>query len=456
VKHHRLLTFCIACLTLTAPAGAAQVVVHAVHEPPALLSQADILPLPAVDLVKERLADEKRITSGSTAHFAAVLDVDVDPWKAGNWTLVDGADKPTARWLLRVRSPGALSLSLAFQRFVMPEGGSLRLLSADGRFEAGPFTAADVELHGELWTPPLPTDDLLLELVLPVAAFDHLELELTRVHHGYAGFGEPADDKAGDCNSDVACVDDGAWREPARSVALLAIEGVRYCSGFLINNTRQDGRPLLMTAGHCGVNAKNAASVVAMWNFEKTTCDGEVGDLESRDYQTGARLLAIHRSADLVLLELDDPPDPKLGLVYAGWDRSDVDPIEAAVIHHPNTSYKRIAVTDGPVRTTLHLDKTERSTGNHLFVPSWRLGTTEGGSSGAPLFNADRRAVGVLHGGYAACGNHEADWFGRLGSAWQGAAPKNRLRDWLDPLDSQVLALDALVPKAAPAATAKR
>jgi hypothetical protein len=97
------------------------------------------------------------------------------------------------------------------------------------------------------------------------------------------------------------------------------------------------------------------------------------------------------------------------------------------------------------VRPTLHLDATERRDGNHLYVPFWSVGSTEGGSSGSPLFNGDQRVVGLLHGGYAACGNREGDWFGRLASAWHGPAPQYRLRDWLDPTDSQVLVLDALV-----------
>ncbi|MCG8459525.1 MAG: hypothetical protein MI919_24870, partial [Holophagales bacterium] len=137
---------------------------------------------------------------------------------------------------------------------------------------------------------------------------------------------------------------------------------------------------------------------------------------------------------------------PSLGLVYLGWDRSDSDPLEAVTIHHPGTSRKRISVARGPLYSTSHLDRRQRPGANHLFVPSWQRGTTEGGSSGAPLLGPDGRVVGTLHGGYAACGNREGDWFGRLSAAWWGPGPSLRLRDWLDPEDSQAIVLDPLVP----------
>ncbi len=73
------------------------------------------------------------------------------------------------------------------------------------------------------------------------------------------------------------------------------------------------------------------------------------------------------------------------------------------------------------------------------------MGSTEGGSSGAPLYNQDMRVVGLLHGGYAACGDARADWFGRFSVAWAGAgSSRTRLSDWLDPLATGAVTLDGL------------
>lgn len=63
---------------------------------------------------------------------------------------------------------------------------------------------------------------------------------------------------------------------------------------------------------------------------------------------------------------------------------------------------------------------------------------TEPGSSGSPLYNADRRLVGVLSGGPSACGatgTSLRDQYGGLFHAWEGVGtPITRMRDHLDPL----------------------
>lgn len=420
---HRLLP-----LLLVALAGllVAQPILAQVEQGRLLLSAPDSLSL--------WRADEDRLDQGRVAHYAAVHDVNVTPWDEDDaWELVDDQ----AFWSLRITSPGALSLSLAFERFRMPEGGELEIVSADGE-RVGPFTSEDNEAHGQLWTPPLVGDELTLELRVGVDQLDDLELRLRRIHHGYAGFGEPPP-RSRECHRNVACSEAEEWADQSRSVALISVAGVRFCSGFLVNNTALDGRPLFMTAAHCGITEKNAPSVVVMWNFQTNTCDSKVAPTETQGgFQTGATLRAVHRPTDTTLIELDDAPSPELGVFYAGWDRSVTVPEQATVIHHPNTDVKRISFDFDPLTATKHLEDTASARANHLRIASWDLGSTEGGSSGAPLFNADRRVVGQLHGGWASCGNKRSDWFGRFAMAWQ------KLSRWLDPIGSDAVVLDGL------------
>ncbi len=414
--------------------------------------------LPAIDAEEVLLADQRRAAVGQQPHYAATIDVDIDPFgDAGTWEVV-GPGR-TARWRLRLVSRGALSLNLAFTRFRMPPGGSLELISADGR-RVGPWTELDNEDHGQLWTPPISTEDLMLELRLPIDQVDGLELELTRVHHGYAGFGESgpraAGPRSGLCHRDVACSEAELWSDQTRSVALISVDGRSFCTGFLVNNTALDGRPFLITANHCGVTSRNAPSVVVLWNYQSTVCDAGGRDtgvvLGSNEFQTGAIWRAAHRPTDTLLLELDDSPAP-FGVFYAGWDRSPADPARSTVIHHPNADRKSISFDFDRATTTLHLgnepqrstDPVERGSGAHIRIADWDMGSTEGGSSGAPLFNEDKRVVGLLHGGYAACGDSRADWFGRLSEAWDGAGRSGvRLSDWLDPLATGAVTLDGL------------
>jgi hypothetical protein len=405
----------------------------------AQVQSVDRYVLPRIDMEKIRADDEARVERGEVPHYAAAREVRITPWSHGDWQPT-GEDE--ARWRLRLSSPGAKSLNLAFGRFRMPPGGKLTIATPDGRHRIGPFTEDDNDAHGQLWTPPLAASELVLNLRMPVDRLEELELELTKIHHGYAGFGAPPP-KSGDCHVDVACTEAEPWSDQTRSVGLVSIAGVRFCTGFLINNTALDSRPLFLIAEHCGLEAADAPSVVVMWNHQRTVCDGPQAP-ENERFQTGAVLRASHRPTDTVLLELDDPPDPEAGVYFAGWDRRATAPGRVAAIHHPNTDVKRISFADGAV-PTWHLMRSPVAAGNHLRVGQWDLGTTEGGSSGAPLFNQDRRVVGLLHGGYAACGNRRADWFGRLSVAWDGdGRPGSRLSDWLDPIASGASTLDGL------------
>ncbi|MDA7716928.1 GEVED domain-containing protein [bacterium] len=63
----------------------------------------------------------------------------------------------------------------------------------------------------------------------------------------------------------------------------------------------------------------------------------------------------------------------------------------------------------------------------HWQITDWNDGTTEGGSSGSALFDQNKRIIGQLHGGYAACGNDRGDWYGRLSVTYPNIC------QWLSP-----------------------
>src|SRR5690606_14245454 len=125
----------------------------------------------------------------------------IRPSTDGTW-----ADEGTdARlWRLRIHAPGARSLNLGFTAYYMPAGGELRVRAARGEPEVGPFTAADNEQHGQLWTPVVPADDIVVEVRVPRAEQDDLLLELTAINVGYRGF-EASLERSGTCNVDVVC-----------------------------------------------------------------------------------------------------------------------------------------------------------------------------------------------------------------------------------------------------------
>jgi len=97
---------------------------------------------------------------------------------------------------------------------------------------------------------------------------------------------------------------------------------------------------------------------------------------------------------------------------YLGWDRIGQDATTAVAIHHPATDEKSISFEYQSTRIASFGVLGSPGDGTHVMVVDWDVGTTEPGSSGSPLFNQDHRLIGTLHGGGAACGNNEPDWYG--------------------------------------------
>jgi len=404
-------------------------------------SSVELLGAPAVDVEAARAEDEVRREQGLPPRYAIPNPVAVSPWSHGTWETLEAG---TSMWRLRIRSPGALSINLGFTGYDMPRGGRLLVYSADGDHIVGPFTERDNEAHGELWTPVVLSDDIVVELTLPSKELDDLKLELGSINVGYRGFGELLTRDPGWCNIDVVCPEGDGWRSDIASVGVISTGGSTFCTGFMVNNTAQDATPYFMTANHCGIDTGNDQSLVVYWNHESPNC-GDLSGGSLSDYQTGSLHLASCSNSDATLVLLDDDPDPEHGVTFAGWDRSSANPTSAVAIHQPDAAEKCISFEYDACTTTSYLNTSTPGDGTHIRVIDWDEGTTEPGSSGSPLFDQNHRVVGQLHGGYAACGNDESDWYGRFSVSWSSAG----LGSWLDPLGTGQTALDLYDPAAA-------
>jgi hypothetical protein len=132
---------------------------------------------------------------------------------------------------------------------------------------------------------------------------------------------------------------------------------------------------------------------------------------------------------------------------FAGWDNSGTIPTTTVSIHHPSGDIKKIAFDDNPATISQAMGSTEA---NSTWTVQWdRNTTTEGGSSGSPLFDQSRRIIGQLWGGGASCQNLTApDYYGRVSSSWEpvGSNSTNQLKHWLDPLNSGAAFIDGFDP----------
>ena len=399
----------------------------------------------APDLDREALAREDlaRREQGLPSRFALVQEVSLTPETSGTWeTLPSGR----SLWRLRIYSRDVLSLNLGFSRFWLPPEARLLVYPASGEGLVQSYDESDNAAHGQLWTPVLLTDEVVVELEVDPVLRWQVELELTSIGRGYRLFGEDLTDKSGSCNIDVVCPEGNPWRDEIDAVGVYTRGGDTVCTGFMVNNTAEDGTSYFMTAYHCLVRENLAPSVVVYWNFQSPVCGLQGGGVLD-DNQTGAILRAEYETSDVTLLELEETPDPAFGVKYAGWNRGSGVPTGAVCIHHPNTDEKSISFENDPLSVTSYLVNVGPGDGTHLRVGDWDAGTTEPGSSGAPLFDQNHKVVGQLHGGGAACGNNLPDWYGWFKVSWTGGGTSSdRLSDWLDPLGTGALTVETIDP----------
>ncbi|HEV2846135.1 MAG TPA: hypothetical protein VG477_14870 [Thermoanaerobaculia bacterium] len=423
-----------------------------------------------LDLAHIGEEDAMRDRLGMPPRFAIPEKVSITPANHGTW---EDLGNGQMLWRLRILGrEGTTSLNLGFTRFKLTPGSRLLLYSADGTQIGTPFTAAHNEKHGQLWTPVIVTNDLIVELTVPKKQKKTAQLELGWINQGYRGFGTQSSadyEKSGSCNLDVECLDPGdTWRDETRAVGVISTGGSTFCTGSLVNNTANDRKMFFMTANHCGINSGNAASLVVYWNYQNSFCrtpgsaaSGQVGDGLLTQFHTGSFFRASYSPSDVTLVELDDPPVTLYNHHWAGWDRSTgTQPCSAAApcasIHHPSTDEKRITYVITDMVSTSYNNPTTPGDGTHLWA-RWAIdppgpftvpGVTEPGSSGSPLYNNAGRFVGQLHGGPSSCGatgNNLSDYYGRFSVSWTGGGTNStRLSNWLDPGNTGAVTTDGL------------
>ncbi len=106
-----------------------------------------------LDLTTIASEDRVREQLGLPPRFAIPQQVAMSPRTHGTWERLPGGK---LLWRLRIIGrEGASNLNLGFGRFKLPPNARLLVYSTDGRKQLRPFTAADNDVHGQLWTPVL-------------------------------------------------------------------------------------------------------------------------------------------------------------------------------------------------------------------------------------------------------------------------------------------------------------
>ena len=139
------------------------------------------LRLPDLDVQALQDQDQNR-PKDAPLRFATTTEISINPATYGRWeSTVDDLQV----WRLKIISPQALSLSLGFTSFDMPTGGCLFIYSPDHNQVLGPYTMEDNAEHGQLWTPTLDGEEVVIEVSVPERDVSRMQLVLGSINQGY-------------------------------------------------------------------------------------------------------------------------------------------------------------------------------------------------------------------------------------------------------------------------------
>ena len=353
------------------------------------------------------------------------------PEIGGTWAWTEEGQRV---WRVTIRAPGARALRVRFEGFSAQ--GSLWMYGDEwsGPY-VGPYRDTGPQGNGSFWSAFVFAESVIVEylpddaVTAPESVPFRIPSVASIIDEGFPVPGRSAKDRRNEdrglqprslagCHLDVSCYPDLQKRDQP-SVAKLHItkpEGTFSCTGFLINpKYESDSRLLLLTAGHCIPSREVASDVSFLWNWQTERCYGDPNWrrwAEPLDWTYGATLVVAKddRYDDFALLVLNKADVRAVtGWMSKGWTTAEVRTGErVSTVSHPDGNYKRAAFGRVVRRTW-----TGHSTLGFKTI-QWRLGTTEGGSSGSPVLKWQDgywRVVGILAGDNAESLD-DASWWG--------------------------------------------
>lgn len=369
-------------------------------------------------------------------------------------------------WRVGIRSKGAYSLNILFSKFKLPPGAQLFVYNSDQSEILGSYTEKNNTNLSMLPVQPVGGDELIVEYQEPSRATFRGEIEIGEVNHDFVGIFRATEprDPAQSCHPNLVCYPEDI--QPGSGVVGLIINGSTYCTGSLVNNTAEDGIPYLLTATHCLNNNyfferndpftrwqnygksdgwlydKVAGSIVAFFNYNSPLCDIDIrGPLQMT--MASADSVLISERHDMSLLRLKETPPAEYQPYFLGWNAGSSPSAPFHGLHHPNGGIKKVAIEEDRLSLgSFTLPNSYQAEPNSFWeVRAWNTGATEGGSSGSPLLDREKRILGTLTGGVSMCSSPKGpDSYASLFKLWdveESLNNPNSIRHYLDPTDSQ-------------------
>lgn len=383
-------------------------------------------------------ADQHNDSLGESYRFAYPISVNLDMNNSGEWFDLENGDR---MWRLTVSCPDAKSIYFNFNKFWIPDGGSLHIYDYEKKKYIGPLTYkvndGTKNNPGKFSNQLLESNKVILEYFVPKDKIKEGILSIVEIYYGYRDFPmgngtEPGPDwvksENGACSCytgfdvDVNCIEGQNFDNQKTSVAKLVKDGTAFCSGVLINNVLKDGQLYFLTAGHC-ISLENDAVFGTIhsldwtiyWNYENMYCEND--NILKQVFATyGATVIAnsgfdsvynknlkawIVESIvpDFALLKLKQSPyDVGFNAYYSGWDRNLPDTTGTFVgISHPSGMPKKISISTSRNHNsnTMYTLALWSKSITKINQPS-RLYLN---SSGSPIYNKSKKVDGICSSG---------------------------------------------------------
>tara|TARA_R110002050_G_scaffold200591_1_gene335636 strand:- start:182117 stop:183931 length:1815 start_codon:yes stop_codon:yes gene_type:complete len=387
-----------------------------------------VITMPSIDV---NLFEKDKSEENGPKRFGVKHITSINPKTDGEWSTLENGDK---LWVLGIECPEAKSVYLQYSNFNLAPGSYLYVYNKSKTELLGGFSARN---NSSVFATDLIIDDnVVLELYEPYGVFVSSFI-INGVIHGYKFINEAGTGygNSGNCQVNINCTPEGDdWQDEKRGVAKMLLDGF-LCSGSLINNSCNDGKPYFLTANHCvnypsyGLNydaiSNPSIPIVLHWDYESVECENSGNP---KYFSTSsAKVIANKDYSDFALLELENLPEG-YDVYFNGWSTTNSPMPNGVGIHHPAGDVKKIATHNQTLQYGLFWKVFWSQTTNGFSV-------TEGGSSGSPLFMNDGKIIGQLYGGSPLnCSDPANDLglYGNFGVSWDyDQTPQRQLKNWL-------------------------
>ncbi len=418
-------------------------------------SQAKVVEIAAPDMHSIQQEDDEDARLEKSYRIGIEIPIAISASNYGQWDYIPGGGRI---WRVTLSCNGAQAIGLNYNELRLPAGADIFIYTPDHKNVLGAFTSDEVPYYQKFTTRPVSGDAVVLEYYEPPQVKEQAVIDISGLVYIYRGFESLSNANiksasSGSCEVNVNCSEGDNWQNQKQGVVKILTKVAAkyfYCTGTLMNNTAQDFTGFLLSAAHCSKDFSGGVtsdSDYGLWifyfNYEYSGCTAsETPDLTI----VGARKLAISETpseigSDFLLLRIINDIPAQYNAYYCGWDAGSGSSSSGVCIHHPDGDVKKISTYTsllgsgswGPTPDT-HWSVRFSQTAN-----GW--GVTEGGSSGAPLFDNEGLVIGTLTGGQSSCTNPDGeDLFGKVSYSWvsNGTTRDMQLKPWLDSLNTGI------------------